>query len=155
MWNGNLVFVEFASQSFYVLCRLSDLRGQTGRISHLRVLFIHIFHLAQSLAAHIYLFKREKKREIGFHRQKTCATQCILFLGDQKSFVNKAQTPVTLRFQLGLVVIAIAIGKTACRKAHLWSTSFCSSLLMSSIFCCKRFLRCSGGRCVKPSASTD
>lgn len=38
-------------------------------------------------------------------------------------------------------------------KTHLWSTSFCNSLQMSSSFCCNLFLRCSGGRWEKSSVT--
>lgn len=39
------------------------------------------------------------------------------------------------------------------KSTHLWSTSFCSSLQISSNFCCNRFLRCSGGRWAKSSVT--
>lgn len=38
-------------------------------------------------------------------------------------------------------------------QTHLWSTSFCNSLQISSSFCCNLFLRCSGGRWPKSSVT--
>lgn len=44
-----LVLVDISSKPLYILGRLADLGCKTSGVSHLRVLFIYIFHLPQSL----------------------------------------------------------------------------------------------------------
>lgn len=48
---GYLVLAELPPEPLYILGRLVDLGCQTGRVSHLRIFLINIFHLPQGLAA--------------------------------------------------------------------------------------------------------
>lgn len=44
-----LILVHLSSQPLYILGCLADLGSQTGRVSHLRIFLINIFHLPQGL----------------------------------------------------------------------------------------------------------
>lgn len=44
-----LILVHLSSEPLYILGCLADLGSQTGRVSHLRIFLINIFHLPQGL----------------------------------------------------------------------------------------------------------
>lgn len=148
----HLVFVQFPSELFDVMGCLGDLRCQTSRITHLGIFLINVFHFPQSLAAETST-RRYKKKNTNSETDLNSDLYTSEFL-ETLSFEKYIPDPdkpgrrgegSTCR-PWQLVVIAMVARETVCHTAHLWSSSFCSSLLMSSIFCCRRFLLCSGGR---------
>ncbi len=161
-----LILVDISSEPLYILRCLADLGCQTSRVSHLRIFLINIFHLPQGLTEERGESERGAREEGG--KWLSVEIGSLQSSGLSKQFKNSHRRHRGMHTDVHCLNSRYALPPeefsqrwllihrrcTYTQKhTHLWSTSFCNSLQISSSFCCNLFLRCSGGRWVKSSVT--